>query len=74
MLPQNSLRRFEIPAATGSSRIVTLPIDRASATGSAQTVTPKTLVSFEDALRSALEQTSIDSELNRLFDAGIYEI
>lgn len=67
MINSSSLRRFEVPTATGSSRIVSLtPVTRLQE--------PKTLATFEDLFRAALAQAERDHELNRLFNADFYEI
>lgn len=67
MINSSSLRRFEIPTATGSSRIVSLP-------SASRLEAPKNLATFQDIFRAALAQAEKDYELNRLFNADFYEI
>ena len=67
MINQSSTRRFEVPTATGSSRIISLP-------PATRMETPKNLTTFQDIFRAALAQAERDYELNRLFNSDFYEI
>jgi hypothetical protein len=67
MIHSSSHRRFEVPNATGASRIVSLPT-------ATRLEAPQTLTTFQDIFRAALAQAERDHELNRLFNADFYEI